>query len=674
VQYRKDYYISKRQNILNNFNIQVDKNRSGFSNYNIIRMREAVRYLTPDKLEIFIKIPFLLHINFPKYPGFTGVKALSHGIWNFENSGFYKEVVQKKLFPKFIIESSRIEKPAILGLYHIGSLGTFTQSTGSDFDYWVIIDKKKFSQERYNNLEKKLDAILNYSRESYDQKVSFFIMDQKDIKNNCYASFNGEETLTAPKIFLKEEFYRTFLMIAGKIPVWSVLPPVQDLKTDNAMNQDGIIAQILSINDDFIDLGQIDLIPFEDILKGLLWHICKSRSDPVKAIIKATMLFSYGFARNLNQILLCENIKQGYANAGIDDYGVDPYKVLFDRILEFHEKEEPKMLNLIKNAIFFRLCEYPDVKLPDVGTPKRRLLDKYIRAWKLNKNQVEKLLSYATWSESEKLLLEKTFINRIASMYNHAVKKKNRAKPLVYEGVKKRNWTILRNKTKERLKKAPNKISECSTYLKHINILRFCITKKSKVWALTVLTESGKEISLFNKQPHFLNIFGWILENQLYLRQKAEITIKADLELFESVDQPIDMDSVYMAFQPLKPLSDDSYEQDALWSKMIIFLFYEQNILIKAEFLIANTWGELFLETIEFSGKIEQKEQYSQISNLMFKYSGHDSNQVLRFYIYQFSSTRDSNIVYELKKAYSDINEQKRKTVNIRKKPYLDKL
>lgn len=58
-------------------------------------MREAIRYFTQKKLEIFIKIPFLLHINSPEYPGFTEGNELSHGIFNFKNSGFYKEAVQK---------------------------------------------------------------------------------------------------------------------------------------------------------------------------------------------------------------------------------------------------------------------------------------------------------------------------------------------------------------------------------------------------------------------------------------------------------------------------------------------------------------------------------------------------------------------------------------------------
>ena len=639
----------------------------------MVRMREAIRYLTPEKLEIFIKIPFLLHINSPEYPGFTDNKVSSHGIWNFENSGFYKEAVKKKIFPKSIIETIKIDTPAILGFYHIGSLGTFTQSRGSDFDYWVIIDKKSFSKERYDSLEKKLDELVKYSREEYHQKVTFFIMDKKDVKNNCYAPFKGEEILTAPKIFLKEEFYRTFLMIAGKIPLWSVLPDIMDSQTNIALNTEGITKQILSMYDDLIDLGQIDSMPFEDVLKGLLWHICKSKSDPVKAVIKATMIYSYGFSQVTSQILLCERIKQGYSKAGIDDYGVDPYKALFDRILEFYEKEDPKVLNLIKNAIFFRLCEYPDVKMPDKNTPKRHLLDKYIRTWNLNKNQVGKLLSYSTWSESEKLLLEKTFINRLAQMYNHAfqnIGKINELFDIEDKGIEKRNWIILKNKTRERLQKSSNKICECSTYLKQRNILSLDIIKKPGSWELNILTETGQRIDRLYKHSCFLNVLGWVLENQLYRRHTASIALDADLKLFEAINKPIDMDKMYMAFQPLKPLSDIIYEQDASWSKMMILLLYDKNIINKAEFLISNTWGELFLETIEFVQKINRKEQCSQIADCMLKYSG----QTPRFFIYQFSDIHDPKIVYQLKKAYNDLTCPGSYAINIKKKPYLDRL
>ncbi|WP_269764202.1 class I adenylate cyclase [Desulfobacula toluolica] len=648
----------------------MEKNRFAFSNYNMVRMREAVRNLSTKKLEIFIKIPFLLHINSPGYPGFIETRVPAHGIWNFEQSGFYNEIIKAKIFPKSIIENNQIDSPAILGFYHIGSIGTFTQSIGSDFDYWIIIDKKKFSKERYDALEKKLDAILRYCRESYDQKVSFFIMDQREIKNNCYAPFKGEETLTVPKIFLKEEFYRTFLMIAGKIPVWSVLPGKKDLEKTGIWNSDGLTAQILSMYDDLIDLGQITSIPIEDVLKGFLWHICKSKADPIKAVIKATMIFCYGFSQKLPQTLLCEKIKQGYSTAGIDDYGVDPYKALFDQILEFHDIEDPKGLSLIKNAVFFRLCEYPDVKLPDKNTPKRYLLDKYILRWKLNKNQVKKLLSYSNWSESEKLVLEKTYINRLAQMYNYAIRRIGKINNRFDSRTEKRNWIILRNKTKERLRKSADKICECSTYLKRRHILCLDIIKKTNLWEVNFQTQTGQRMDKIYKHSNFLGVLGWILENQLYRRQTASISLHTNFLLFESSDTAITADTLYMAFQPLKPLSDSCYDHDASWSKMMILLFYDTPGIIKAEFLISNNWGELFLDSIEFALTNNRQVQCSQMANLMLKYS--DEN--LRLFIFQFSDTHDPDIVCQLKKAYYELACPDSAAMSIKKKPYLDRL
>ncbi|MCK5162779.1 MAG: class I adenylate cyclase [Desulfobacula sp.] len=655
---------------MNDLKIKIKKNRAAFSNYNMVRMREAIRYLTKKKLQIFIKIPFLLHINSPRHPGFIDTKVSAHGIWNFESSGFYKEAVKTKIFPKSIIENTKVDTPAVMGFYHIGSLGTFTQSKGSDFDYWVIIDKKRFSKERYECLEQKLDTILKYSREEYDQEVTFFIMDQKDIKNDCYAPFKGEETITAPKIFLKEEFYRTFLMIAGKIPVWSVLPDLKFLQTNTGLNTAGITSQILSLCNDLIDLGQIDVIPPEDIIKGLLWHICKSSEDPIKAVIKASMIFTYGFNQTKDTSLLCEKIKQGYSKAGIDDYGVDPYKALFDRILEFYEQKDPKGVNLIKNAIFFRLCNYPDVKMPLKNTPKRYLLDKYMRSWNLNKNQVVKLLSYSSWSESEKLLLEKTFIQRLAQMYNHAIQKITKENNFFDKGSEKRNWAILKNKTRQRLLKDPSKIPECSTYLKRRNIVHLDIVKKPQSWELNTLTQTGKRTDRLYRHSHLLGVLGWVFESQLYRRQKATINIETDFLLFESVDKPIDTDRLYMAFQPLKPLSDSCYEQNAVWSKIMILLLYVKNVVNKAELLISNTWGELFLDTIEFANKNNREDQCNEIAKLIQKYSNKNS----RFFVYQFSDTYDPKIVYQIKKAYNDLSCPGSKPARIKKKPYLDRL
>ena len=653
--------------MLNELNLQIEKNRSAFSNFNMVRMREALRYFTKKKLQLFLKIPFFLHINSPNYPGCINTKSVPYGIWNFERSGFYKEAVLNNFFPKSIVETSRINNPAIIGLYHIGSLGTFTQSMGSDFDYWVIIDKKKFSRERYESLEKKLDAIVNYCREKHEQKVSFFIMDHKEIKTNQYLPFTGEETLTAPKIFLKEEFYRTFLMIAGKIPLWAVLPSEMSINTSLKIEAD--IRQIVSNHDDLIDLGQISAIPQEEVYKGLLWHICKSKSDPVKALIKATMIFSYGFDKNKSDLLLCEKVKQGYSMAGIDDYGVDPYKILFDQILDFHEQKDPKGINLVKNAIFYRLCGYPHVKMPEINSPKRILLDKYIRIWNLKKNQVNKLLSYSDWSESEKLLLERSFVQRLAQMVNHAKKMIGQMDHLIQES-EKRNWEILKNKTKERLSIRPEKVSECSTFLKHKNIIRLNINETSNVFKLDLLTKEGQNIDGIYQHPDLLAVLGWVLENKLYHRQHASFAFNSSRALFETAETKIDIDNLYLKFAPLKPLSDDSFEKTATWLKMLVLVFYDWKKLVRAELLISNSWGELYLDGIDFK-KIENREdQCTHIARQMGKYKDKD----LRIFICQYSKMHDPNIVYQVKKAYNTLITEESRPLKHKKKPYLDRL
>ena len=328
------------------------------------------------------------------------------------------------------------------------------------------------------------------------------------------------------------------------------------------------------------------------------------------------------------------------------------------------------MLNLIKNAIFFRLCEYPDVKMPKENVPKRHLLDKYIRTWKLSKDQVEKLLSYSTWSESEKLLLEKTFIQRLAQMYNHAMQKTKKTKHLLDMETEKRNWAILRNKTRERLQKSSKKIPECSTYLKRRNILHLDIIKKLDSWELNVLIQAGQRIDRLYKHSHLLGVLGWVFENQLYRKHTATMVLDTDLKLFKAGNKPIDMDKIYMAFQPLKPLSDSCYEQDSSWSKMMILLLYDKNSINKAEFLISNTWGELFFDTIDFVPKINKEDHCIQIADFMLKYSG----QSPRFFLYQFSAAHDPKIVYQLKKAYNDLADTDRKTMRTKKKSYLDRL
>ncbi len=650
----------------------IQFSRKSFSNYNVVRMREAIRYLSDDKLKIFIEIPFLIHINSQGYKGYIDSEFKTHGIWNFENSGFFKQAVKRKIFPVNVIEESKSIKSMVLGLYHIGSLGTFTQSIDSDFDYWVVVDGNALEDRHLECLEKKLDMIVQYSREEYGQKVTFFIMDYKDIQQNNYPSLVGKDAFTAPKSFLKEEFYRTFLMIAGKIPAWALSYEETDQGSQSAIPE--------RIPEDVIDFGNINCAGEEDILKGLLWHVLKSFQDPVKALIKSTMIFSYWFGRPSHKEFLCNELRAGYSKAGLDDYMMDPYKILFDRVIEYHQQKEPKSLNTIKTALFFRLCGYPFVKVPPKNSPKRQLLEKYIRNWGLKKNQVAKLLAFQQWSEPEKLLFEQTMLSRLEKMYRIA--QKNFEQGLVsdfFKGEEQRNWKILKNKTKKRLQKGVGKIQDCSSYLKRkkINNLRLQMVKQGK-WDITVIDAKTRDIETLYRGPSLFQIFGWILANRLYDRNNATIEYNHELNIYESTTNPISFDNIYLSLQPLIPLSDTSFEQDPTWKKCAVLLVFSNDAtrkvsnLDKAEFLITNTWGEIFFEDITFNQNENIIEKCEKIAEKLAKFY----DPKLRFFIYQMTDEHNSDIVYHIKRAYemhisdkTDILNQ-----NNKRRPYLDLL
>ena len=633
-------------------------------------MRELVRYLAPEKLDLFLKIPFWLHVNAEGYPGFVAQRPPVNGIWNFHESGCRRLAFKENVLPKSIEAHMQVKDPALMALYHMGSLGTFTQSHGSDFDYWVIIDKKQFSQTRFSLLKKRLDDIVRCCREDYDQAVTFFVMDYKQLRQDDYSLFETDDAVTVPKIFLKEEFYRTFLMIAGKIPLWPVLP--QD--GNDPIVQQRNIRQLTAMHDDLIDLGTVPAIPFGDILKGILWHICKAEEDPVKALIKATTIFSYEFGSAAHHMPLCEKLKLKYASAGIDDYGADPYNLVFERILDFHETCDPKRIHLIKTAVFFRLCGFPNVSMPDEKTPKFQLLNRYIRLWGLTQNQLHKLLSYKSWAESEKMLLENAILQRLAQMYNIAGKKAKNMKGLFSDPRDKDNWLTLKNKTRVRLRAGNDKIRPCSIYLRKRAIQSMVIGQGQGKWRLEAVFDDDATPQIIFTHKGFAGVLGWILENQLYRRHTSSLSCKSPYLFFENQERSVDMDALYLAAAPVKPLSEAVFAKDARWGRVLVFLFFPvkdaARDLLAVDFLSINTWGEVFTRHIRFAASQSEEDRISALAQELKSTTDEDT----RLFFYQASLNYVPDIVYQLKKKLEDVTGIAAMPQKMGKKPYLDRL
>ena len=203
----------------------IQQRKSAFISYNISRLRELIRYLTPKKLELFDIIPLLMHVNLPGLPGYLDTPEPPIGIYRFYGSGFHKRAVKRLRIKDAESLSAAPTRYDIHGIYLMGSSGTIGQTDFSDFDYWLLIDKETLGEEKLSKLRIKLVEIERWSLEIYRHSVKFFAVDIQDLRNNVFSAVDTESSGSAQKTLLKEEFYRTFILIAGRIPYWAVLPP-----------------------------------------------------------------------------------------------------------------------------------------------------------------------------------------------------------------------------------------------------------------------------------------------------------------------------------------------------------------------------------------------------------------------------------------------------------------
>ncbi len=75
---------------------KLDRMKSAFSNYNMVRMREALRYLSGPKLELIHKHSPFISMSIKRISrDLFGEEPEAQGIYNFEESGFCKEILNQ---------------------------------------------------------------------------------------------------------------------------------------------------------------------------------------------------------------------------------------------------------------------------------------------------------------------------------------------------------------------------------------------------------------------------------------------------------------------------------------------------------------------------------------------------------------------------------------------------
>jgi len=395
------------------------RNHQAFVLNNVLRMREMLRYASPGTRTVFMTIPLLLQVNLPETPGYVEAEDAPRGIYGFDRSGFFRIYQNSGLKQAWDRRLVLGVQPKIDSLMLMGSTGSIGQTWSSDLDYWVCVDGTGFSRRDWDLLKEKTELLTAWAGTEHRTEVHFFIMDHHEVRADRFGDLGEESSGQVMPRLVKEEFYRTLLHLAGRIPLWWVMP----LETDSAFYAEAAagLAQAETTTFDpnnYLDLGYPERPGPREYLGAALWHVHKSKKDPFKAILKMVLLLDQ-VERGLEAPLLCEQVKTEVLTAGADRLPIDAYHLTVRQTLEFAEKNlAPESLDLVRLAVWFKLRAPGGISGRKTAGLKNRVLEDLVEQWGWPEEKIKGLSRFLHWPQERRSALGREAASFLLDLYS----------------------------------------------------------------------------------------------------------------------------------------------------------------------------------------------------------------------------------------------------------------
>jgi len=229
----------------------IDTNRVRFRRYNEIKFQRFQQLIpNPAIKRVINSIPFLLGTNDKRLPGYVEGDVPA-GVWRYAIDDDTRRYIKGR-FPTVKTDTTRRD-PFVEMLAVMGSVGTVAYNKKSDFDYWVCVNRRSVTAEQFANFRKKVEGIQRWVSKEIELPVHLFINDIESVKQNIFAEDDEEAFGTTVGAVLKDEFFRSSIIVAGKIPFWWVVP-----RFTRDDEYDGLYERLPdTMKEEFVDLGNL---------------------------------------------------------------------------------------------------------------------------------------------------------------------------------------------------------------------------------------------------------------------------------------------------------------------------------------------------------------------------------------------------------------------------------
>ena len=274
-----------------------------FLQLNSLKLQRTKDSLKQRQVDFLQLLPLLFHINHPSLPGFVSTQCPA-GIPKFNPA---KDTLRcaRKMTRSFEYKRRAYRQYDINALYFMGSTGTIAYSDKSDFDIWVC-HREDLSRLELKELQLKTERLSQWCLE-FNLEANFFLINTDNFRQGKIDKLSSESSGTTQHLLLLEEFYRTSMLLAGRYPIWWLVPP--QFENDYDEYVENIIHKRLLNEYDFLNFGSINHILAEEFYGATLWHIYKGIDSPYKSILKLLLMECYA-KEHPNIDLLCLQFKR----------------------------------------------------------------------------------------------------------------------------------------------------------------------------------------------------------------------------------------------------------------------------------------------------------------------------------------------------------------------------
>ena len=382
-----------------------------------LALNEARLQRTLDSLEYrqqqFLRLlPLLLHENHPLLPGYCG-QATPAGIAEYSPTADELKNA-KTLARSFRYRHQAYRARAIEALFVMGSLGTVAQTRSSDLDFWLCYSND-LNDGDISQLQLKCDN-LSAAAKSLRLECHFFLMNAKRFREGERQALSNEASGSTQHLLLLDEFYRTALWLAGRQPLWWLVPPIREQHYADYRHQ--LITNRFIAGHKFIDFGPVAAIPTEEFASAALWQLYKAIESPYKSLFKLLLLEAYtgkfpGFQP------LCLNVKQQLYNGEVDVDELDPYVVAYRRIeYLLHHRQESERLEIVRHCLYFKVNQALSKNAHKGGsTWQRQLMQKLSKEWAWDNNKIVDLDCRRNWKAARVMQERKAVVRELLNCY-----------------------------------------------------------------------------------------------------------------------------------------------------------------------------------------------------------------------------------------------------------------